>query len=68
VSVRQLLAAEGEPYTIAEVAGMTLGDLSEPSCSFDLNPIEYSFSKIKNILSKLGAPTHSGGGALLGQS
>jgi len=29
-----------------------------PSYSADLNPIEQAFSKIKNILRKLGARTH----------
>jgi transposase len=29
-----------------------------PSYSPDLNPIEHAFSKIKNILRKLGARTH----------
>ena len=29
-----------------------------PSYSPDLNPIEQAFSKIKNILRKLGARTH----------
>ena len=29
-----------------------------PSYSLDLNPIEEAFSKIKNILRKLGARTH----------
>jgi len=32
--------------------------VSVPSYSPDLNPIEQAFSKIKNILRKLGARTH----------
>jgi transposase len=44
--VRELIEARG-----AELVFM-------PSYSPDLNPIEQAFSKIKNILRKLGARTH----------
>jgi hypothetical protein len=48
--IRELIEARG-----AELAFV-------PSYSPDLNPIEQAFSKVKNILRKLGARTH---GALL---
>jgi transposase len=44
--IRELIEARG-----AEVVFL-------PSYSLDLNPIEQAFSKIKNILRKLGARTH----------
>jgi transposase len=44
--IRELIEARG-----AELAFV-------PSYSPDLNPIEQAFSKIKNILRKLGARTH----------